>query len=137
MNPNREIQPFPDPTRPWTEAVVEYHANPLESRSVKDFVGTLGIHVDTYYKFMRVNKEAVYKEADRRRKKATGAVRATAWRKLVARFDKSDKALEMFFKMSGDLVERSEQRVEYTTPEQKRDRVKKLLDELSGKSKND
>ena len=136
MNPNREKQPYPDPTRPWIEAVVEYHANPLESRSVTKLMSDLQLSLSTYYKFMEVNREAVFKEADRRRKKYLSATRDRAWKALVQRFPRSDKALQMFFEMSGDYIPRSEQRIEYTTPSQKREKVKKLLDELTHKAQD-
>lgn len=134
MNPNREKQPFPDPSRPWIEAVVEYHANPLESRTVKKLMQDLGLHLDTYYKFMSVNKDAVYAEADKRRKKFYGPARAHAWKALIARFGKSDKALQMFFEMVGDYVPKSEQIIKYSTPEQKRKKAKELIDELLRKN---
>ena len=126
-------QPFPDPARPWTELVVEFHANPLETRSVKELVQELGLSEDAYYKFMAVNREAVYIEADKRRKKYISAMRAKAYRALVQRFSRSDKALQMFFEMSGDYIPKSEQKIEYLTPEQKREKIKNLInDALKG-----
>ena len=127
------VQPYPDPARPWTELVVEYYSNPLDQRTIKDLAADIGLAAITIHKFMAANRDAVYAEADKRRKKYMSAMRAKAYRSLVKRFDRSDKALQMFFEMSGDYIPKSEQRIEYSTPEQKRDKIKALLREALAK----
>lgn len=118
---------FPDPTRPWKDRIVEHLANPMEAQSVSDLCKDLKISRDTYYKFLQKDRETIYKEADRRRRKYMGALRAMGFKALGYRLKKSDKAVQMALEITGDYIPKSEQRIEYTTPEQKKQRIRKLL----------
>lgn len=126
----------PDPNRPWTDRIIEHLANPFASEPVSTLCKSIKISRQTYYEYLTKNRDAVFKEADKRRKRYMAQMRSQAFKSLVERFKRSDKALQMFFEMSGDYVPKSEQRVEYITPEQKRDKIKQVLEDIYKNSTN-
>lgn len=124
-----------EPTDKNIELITQFLADPYDDRSVTDFCKEQGIVRSNYYFILNKYRDIIYPEADKRRKKMLGDMRAQAYKSLARRLEKSDKALEMFFEMSGDYVPKSEQRIEYLTPDQKREKLKILLDKISGPEK--
>ena len=118
---------------PWQDALIEYLSNPMDERTVKDFCDEYKLDKLHYYRFLKYHKDKIYPEVDKRRKKFWGEMRIKAYKALVKRLEKSDKALQMFFEMSGDYTPKTEQKVEYSTPEQKRDKIKAMLEKLVDK----
>lgn len=119
--------------KPWHQLLINYIADPSETRTAKKFCEDADISYDTYHRFMLANHDEIYNEADKLRKHYQRDMRNAAIKALYSRLSKSDKAIELFFKLTGELVERTESRVEYMTPEQKRQRVAKALEALAMK----
>ena len=53
------------------------------------------------------------------------------------RLHKSDKALQMALEITGDYVQKSEVKGEYTSAEDKKQRAKMLLEKIAAKVKKD
>ena len=64
-------------------------------------------------------------------------IRSAAYKSLTKRINRSDNALKMALQICGDLVERTESRVEYLTPEQKKEKIHSLLAAIEAKTNND
>jgi signal recognition particle GTPase len=123
--------------KPWHQLAIDFISNPCETRTIKQFCDEIGIDPATYYRFTKNNSDDIYTQVDKERKKYHREMRAEAMKALFSRLKKSDKAIELFFKLTGELIERTESRIEYMTPDQKRERIRKALDALVKKKEKE
>lgn len=121
----------PERRRVWQEAIIEYLANPFDNTPVQKFCQQTGIPQSSYYDYLSKNRELVFSEAAKRRKQYYSEMRVKAYKALVSRMNRSDKILQMVMEMMGDYIPKSEQKVEYTSPEEKKARIKALLDKVT------
>jgi len=119
-----------DPLKPWQDAIIEFLANPMDSRTDSKFCLDINIARSTYYDFIKNNRKELYEEVDRRRKEYLSEMRQRFYKALGSRMSRSDRITQLVGEMLGEYVPKSEQRVEYHTPEQKKERAKKLLDDI-------
>lgn len=127
------MEEAPKISRFWHELYVEMVSNPMDSRTDKKFCEDVNISVSALEQWKTKNRSAIFNEVDRRRKNYLKEIRARAYKALMKRMDESDKGLEMTLKITGDMVERSEQVVETRTNEDKIRRVRSLLDSIGKK----
>lgn len=138
------MKPGPKPittmvTEEWHERYIDLLAEPTDKRTNKQFIETEKLCEQTFYKWLKRFRQDVYEEANRRLRTRRNQLRTKAWKRLEDQFaDKSGgnviKALELYFKLNGDLVERTENRTEMITPEQKKVRLAQFLQEIKAKS---
>lgn len=114
--------------------LAERYANPLDNRSLLKISEDLGISNTSIYKINSENSEEIYALAAKKRKKYHDLMRSLAYNALISRLPKSDKAIELLFKVMGDLVERSEV-TNLMTPEQKKEKITELMTKLSSQLK--
>ncbi|MFH1290778.1 MAG: hypothetical protein ABIH92_05225, partial [Nanoarchaeota archaeon] len=122
--------------KPWQDAIIEYLSNPFAKMQIRKLCEKLGIHSQTYYKFLRDCREEIFKEVERRRKKNMSELSNDAYKALAVRMWQSDKALQMALEMTNQYIPRTEQKIEYNTPEQKKEKIRKFLEEISKRSGN-
>lgn len=117
----------------FDEEIIEWSANPTDQRSAREVAELLGCDQTTVYRHRKSLEDAISKRFEAKRKSYLGSMRTRAYKSLSNRLLKSDKSLDLFFKLVGDLVERSETKIEYHTPEEKRTKIKELLDKVSSR----
>jgi len=118
------------------QLVVDYLANPLDNRTVKQFSEESSISESTYYRFRKDNFQAIGTAVNDARAKFMPLLRATAYKHLSTRLARSDAALKLFFQLAGDLVERTESKFTMMTPDEKRKQIQDLMATLSASMVN-
>ena len=117
---------------PWHLAWIEKCADPTDHRTQKEFCESYGLKPSTLSSWIHREPTAINYEIDKRRKEYVTQIRQKAWKALDKKLDKgSDKAIELCFKLLGDFVERSEQKIDYMRPEDKIERIKELLSRIT------
>ena len=119
-----------DPEKPWQDAVLDFLANPMDNRTNGQFCKAVGISEDIFYDFKRKYRKEIFVEVDRRRKEYISEMRQCFYKALGSRMKHSDRITQLVGEILGEYIPKSEQRVEYHTPEQKKERAKKLLDDI-------
>ena len=114
----------------WQEAYYDMCADPTDHRNIKQFAKDSGISDSLVYSWRRKNLQAINEEVNRRAKAFRQELRNKGWKALEKRMDKDTKAVQVLFQLLGDLVERSEQKIDYMSAEDKRERVKELLSKV-------
>ena len=117
----------------WVDLYVEFQSNPFDDRSDKEFCTENGITPETLRRYKTLHRDELFEEINKRRKKYTNEIRAFALKKLMGRVDKDTQALKLAFQLLGDLVEKTESRVEYLSQEDKIRRINDLLKNISQK----
>lgn len=119
---------------PWKEAYVELKADPTDHKTQSSFCKEYGVAPSTLYRWLIKDRMAINFEIDKRRKSFVTEIRAKLWKALDKRLDcGSDKGIELGFKLIGDFVERTEQKIDYMRPEDKIARIKELLSQAAEK----
>lgn len=111
----------------------DWFANPYDERKAADVVAELQMSISQFYRLKKELKDEINLAADKKRAKYHAEIRSEAYKALVKRFSRSDRAIELALKVMGDLVERSEVNNTYMTPEQKREKASELIARLSAK----
>lgn len=118
---------------PWQEAYIDYLSDPTDERSVDKFCHDNVISRVTIDTWRRKNKEYIEIEVEHRTKEYDFLIRSRAKKDMYKRMSKSDIAVRTALQLLGDLVEKTEVKSTPLNPEEKRERVKKLLDGIVGK----
>lgn len=115
----------------WKTDYIDLLANPLDQRSDKEF---LAEHTDvtesTFYRWKRRDYDAIFDEAHKRRQRFMKAARIANYKAIAANLKRSFNDRKLFAQIGGDLIERTESKIEYLTPDQKREKVNQLLQKL-------
>lgn len=114
-------------TQTWHELYVEFLADPFDSRTLKDWAFEQKIDPSTVCRWKSKHKAQIYAEASRRRKTMIEEIRSENWKNLMGRAKKDTKAIELTFKLLGDLVEKSETTHTYMKTDEKKTRITELL----------
>ena len=117
----------PEDKQKCIDYLAEKIANPLDNRTWVQVEKDLNISTSVLYRLRIENLEQIYSLADKKRSKYKSVLRSEAYKALQNRLEKSDNAIKLAFQLLGDLVERTESRVEHLTPEQKREKLASLL----------
>lgn len=117
----------------WQETIIDYLSNPFDLTPASKFCKETGIPPSSYYDYLKNNRAEIFEEASKRRKQYMNEMRVRAYKALGNRMKVSDKSLQMVLEMTGDYVPKSEQKIEYTSPEEKRARMKALLEKIASK----
>lgn len=117
----------------WFEPLIDYLSNPFDKRNWDTMCADMGAAPSTVYKFRADNRDLVNREVEIRRKKFVSEMRSAAYKSLTKKLEKDTNALKLFFQLAGDLVERTESKVDMLTPEEKQAKARALIEELSQK----
>ena len=119
----------------WKELYIEMQASPLEEITDKAFAEKYQVNYNTLSNWKQDHRKEIFDEVDRRRKDFLKQVRAVAFKSLIKKLDKDTNALKLFFQLSGDLVERTENRTEIMRPEDLKRGISEMLREIESKKK--
>lgn len=119
----------------WHELYIELLANPNDLRTDKEFCEEIKIHVQTLQNWKRTNRLELFEEVQKRRNHYFNELRALAWKELTAKMKKDLNAVKLAFQLTGDLVERTESKVEHMNYKDKIDRINQLLKDANDKQK--
>lgn len=139
---NEKGQPVRMISKEWHNDYIDLLADPSDKRSNIQFCTDAPIDEKTLYRWLKKFRAEAYEEANRRLRARRGELRIKGWKRLEDMMDDKSggnvlKALELFFKLNGDLIERVESRTEMLTPEQKKERIAKILSEAANKVEKD
>ena len=129
-----------DPLKPfiqhtWHEAYIELQADPGGKQTDKAFCEEYGIHKNTLLNWKRKYRNSIHKEVGKRRNEFVQELRTKAYKALYSKLNSDTAAIKLCFQLMGDLVEKSEQKIEhgYMTREDKIRRIDELLKGINKK----
>lgn len=129
-----------DPLKPfiqhtWHEAYIELQADPGGKQTDKDFCAEYDIHKNTLLNWKRRYRASIHREVGKRRNEFVQELRTKAYKALYAKLNSDTAAIKLCFQLMGDLVEKSEQKIEhgYMTREDKIRRIDELLKGINRK----
>ena len=96
----------------WHELYIEAQADPFDDRSDKDFCEAIGLEVGTFRAWKAKYRTFIYKEVESKRKNYINEYRSKGHKALAKKLDKDTNAIKLLFQLLGDLVEKTESRVE-------------------------
>lgn len=117
----------------WKELYIELLASPTDSRSDKAFCDDVGLSGHTLSAWKRNCRKEIYDEVQKRRKDHINELRAKAYKQLSKKMETSVDAIKLAFQLTGDLVERTESKVEYMGHDDKVRRINALLENIGKK----
>jgi hypothetical protein len=112
------------------QALIDFYADPGDQRTKAELAISLGTTETTLYRTQKKWHDEIFTEADKRRKQYLPVLRSKGYKVLEAQLKRSPKALELLFKLTGELVERIEQTTKYESVEQKREKLGDLLNKF-------
>ncbi len=119
----------------WNELYIELLANPNDLRTDIEFCNEIKIAVSTLKLWKRTHRMEIYQEVQKRRNHYFNELRALAWKELTSKMKKDLNAVKLAFQLTGDLVERTESKVEHMNYKDKIDRINQLLKDANDKQK--
>lgn len=102
----------PHVDRYWHELYIEMQANPFDTRTDVQFCNDIALDVKTFQTWKSKYREYIFREVEHRRKNYRNEMRALGHKALAKKLDKDTNAIKLLFQLLGDLVEKSEQKVE-------------------------
>lgn len=121
----------------WNDLYIDLQADPLNQSTNISFCEQVGIHPRTLYAWKAKYRDDISKEVAKRRDKFKSDFRSDLYKALTARMRGDTAAIKLGFQLLGDLVERSESRVEHMTPADKKAKLKELLSKIGKSSTSD
>lgn len=119
----------------WHELYIELLANPMDNRTDRKFCEEIQIDPTTLQKWKQKNRIAIFGEVQRRRKAYINELRTVTYKALANKLDKDTNAIKLSLQITGDLVERSESKVEYMDEDAKKRRINALIEEIGKRKK--
>lgn len=120
-------------TQPWHSLYIEYLADPFDDRTEKQWAEDMQIGYSTIYAWKKDKRNEIYIEAERRRKGFLAEIRNKNWKNLIGQSKKNVKAVELAFKLLGDLVEKTETTHNFLQTDEKKARIAELLAKAKAK----
>ena len=117
----------------WHELYIEMLSNPNEYQSDKGFCEETKIPTSTFHVWKSKNRRGIFDEVQKRRQLYINELRSNAWKELANKMKKDVNAIKLAFQLTGDLVERTENKHEYMTRQDKIDRMNALLKDINDK----
>lgn len=119
----------------WHELYIELLANPNDHRTDKEFCEEIVIATSTLQTWKKAHRLEIFEEVQKRRNHYFNELRSLAWKELTAKMKKDLNAVKLAFQLTGDLVERTESKVENMNYHDKIDRINALLREANERQK--
>lgn len=137
---DEKSKPGPKPVEiminePWHEAYVDYLADPHDRRTQGQWIDDNQVNERTFFRWKAKFREQIYAEANRKLNSRKTELKIKGWKKLEQLMDENGstalKALELFFKLNGELIDRVESKSEILTPEDKKQKLAEALSRIS------
>lgn len=124
----------PGDRAPYHDELIEYMSSPFDKRTWDQFAESVGVSDTTIYRYRMLNRDQIAREVEALRKKHVSEMRSRAMKSLIKKVDKADvNALKLFFQLAGDLVERTETKVDMMTREEKEAKARAMIEEAAKK----
>ena len=106
--------------RTWHMLYIESQADPFDNRSDKEFCEEFGIEYQNFRNWKTTYRSYIFKEVESIRKNYLNEYRSKGHKALAKKLDKDTNAIKLLFQLLGDLVEKTESRVEMSPDDQLR-----------------
>lgn len=106
-----EIKEPPQP-KTWHDLYIELCADPFDHRTDKEFYESIGLEKSTFCAWKAKYRPYIFREVEARRKNYINEYRSKGHKALAKKLDKDTNAIKLLFQLLGDLVEKTESRVE-------------------------
>lgn len=122
----------PDVPRHWHELYIEAQSDPLDSRSDTKFCEDIKLDYSTFQTWKHRYRKYIFGEVEKRRQHYRNELRAKGHKALARKLDKDTNAIKLLFQLLGDLVEKTETKMEMSDADKAR-RLRSLLDQNTKK----
>lgn len=118
----------------WNDLYIELLANPLDKRTDKQFCEENGLSISALQQWKARYRKSIFTEVDKRRREFINELRTQAFKDLASKMGKDSNALKMALQITGDLVEKSETKVEMNYADKLR-RIRTLQEGIKSRKK--
>ena len=109
---------------------IEMQADPFDNRNDKEFCESIpGLEYGTFCAWKAKYRQYIFKEVDAIRKTFTNEYRSKGHKALAKKLNSDTNAIKLLFQLLGDLVEKTESKVELNHDDQVR-RVQALMNSI-------
>lgn len=126
--------PVPKIQRHWHELYIEAQADPFDVRTDKEFCEEIALDVQTFRNWKSKYRAFIFREVEKLRADHRNELRSKGYKALTRKLDKDTNAVKLLFQLLGDLVEKTETKMEMSDADKVR-RVKTLLGSITKKRK--
>lgn len=119
----------PSVPRSWHELYIEAQSDPMDARTDKEFCEEIQLDVNTFRNWKCKYRSYIFREVEARRKNYVNELRSKGHKALAKKLDKDTNAIKLLFQLLGDLVEKTESKVDLNHGDKVR-RVNTLLGEI-------
>lgn len=129
MSEQEPTKKYPFEHRDWHEAYFDFASNPMDQRTDPQFSEAEGCTLNALQQWKKKYKTIIDQEVETRRQQAVPAIRIRLWKALDALVEGNVKAIELAFKLIGDLntVQNHEHAINYMSPDEKRAKLVELM----------
>lgn len=129
-------QPKDEEGKPiWHSEFIEYLADPQDKRTYAEFAESVGVAYITLWRYRQKWLDRINREVEAARRQYVSNLRSRAYKSLAQKLEHDTNALKLFFQLSGDLVERVENKVDMMTRDEKESKAREILEQLSKRMK--
>jgi hypothetical protein len=131
MIDNDEIKK-PSINRTWHELYIEMQSDPFDIRTDGQFCAEIALDVSTFRNWKCKYRKFIFAEVEKRRNEHRSELRTKGYKALTNKLDKDTNAVKLLFQLLGDLVEKTETKMEMSDADKIR-RVHTLMGSISKK----
>jgi len=118
--------------RTWHELYIQMQSDPMDTRTDRDFFTSIDLPESTFYAWKTKFRSHIFKEVEKRRNEYRNELRSKMYKALSKKLDKDTNAIKLLAQLLGDLVEKTETKMEMSDADKMR-RVVSLMGEISKK----
>lgn len=122
----------PKVNRHWHELYIEAQSDPFDTRTDKEFCEEIALDVQTFRNWKWKYRTYIFREVEKRRAEHRNELRTKGYKALTKKLDKDTNAVKLLFQLLGDLVEKTETKMEMSDADKIR-RVEALMAQISKK----
>lgn len=130
LRPAGKDVPVPTVDRFWHQLYIDCQADPYDTRSDVDFCTELGLELSTFRNWKNKYRTHIFQEVEKKRKTFVNELRSKGHKALAKKLDKDTNAIKLLFQLLGDLVEKTETKVDMSHDDKAR-RIDALLGQIS------
>lgn len=121
--------------RYWQELYIQKEANPLDERTDKQFSVDINISYDMLTKWKERHRKQIYAQVNRLRGEYLAELRAKNLKEIAKNIKKNFNDRKLLAEITGDRVERVEQKTEIMGPKDQERRADALIKNIINKVK--
>ena len=120
--------------RHWHELYFHMQADPLDQRTDTQFCEDIKLDRQTFQAWKTKYRKYVFREVDKLRQDYRNELRARMYKSIAKKLDKDTNAIKLLAQLMGDLVEKTETRVEMSDADKIR-RIESLRGQVAEREK--